>query len=199
MLIVGAGLSGIGAAVHLQRHCPSKTFAILEARDDRRHLGPVPLPRRALRLRHVHAGLPLQALDRRQGDRRRPVDPGATCADTAREYGIDAQIRFGHRVTQRRVVDAPSACWTVQVECTRRHAQRVALHCSFLLICTRLLPLRPRLPARTSRRRALRRPRRAPAVLARGPGLRGKRVVVIGSGATAVTLRARRWRRRPRT
>src|SRR5258708_30178407 len=32
VLIVGAGLSGIGAAVHLQRRCPSRTFAILEAR-----------------------------------------------------------------------------------------------------------------------------------------------------------------------
>ena len=33
VLIVGAGLSGIGAAVHLQRHCPGQGFAILEARD----------------------------------------------------------------------------------------------------------------------------------------------------------------------
>ncbi len=33
VIIVGAGLSGIGAAVHLQRHCPGKTFAILEGRE----------------------------------------------------------------------------------------------------------------------------------------------------------------------
>src|SRR2546423_1919740 len=33
VLIVGAGLSGIGAACHLRRECPSKTFAVLEARD----------------------------------------------------------------------------------------------------------------------------------------------------------------------
>ena len=53
VLIVGAGLSGIGAGYHLQRDLPGqKTYAILEAREsDRRHLGPVPLSRRSARTR----------------------------------------------------------------------------------------------------------------------------------------------------
>ena len=45
VLIVGAGLSGVGAACQLRQECPDKSVIVLEARDaDRRHLGPVPLP-----------------------------------------------------------------------------------------------------------------------------------------------------------
>ena len=77
VLVIGAGISGIGAAYHLQTYCPGRTYAILEGRErPRRHVGPVPLPGRALRQRHAHARLPLQAVEGRQGDRRRPVDPG---------------------------------------------------------------------------------------------------------------------------
>ena len=76
VLIVGAGLSGIGAACQLREHLPTKCVAILEARDgERRHLGPVPLPRHPLRLRHVHLRLRLAALARRPGAGRRAVDP----------------------------------------------------------------------------------------------------------------------------
>ncbi|MGY2937356.1 cation diffusion facilitator CzcD-associated flavoprotein CzcO [Bradyrhizobium sp. GM6.1] len=50
VLIVGAGLSGIGAGYHLQTKCPGKSYVILEgARLHRRHLGPVSLSRRPLR------------------------------------------------------------------------------------------------------------------------------------------------------
>ena len=72
VLIVGAGLSGIGAAYHLQQNCPGKTYAILEGRDShRRHLGSVPLSRHPLGLRHVHAGLFVPAVDGGEGHRRR--------------------------------------------------------------------------------------------------------------------------------
>ena len=55
LLIVGAGLSGIGAACH--QAMSDKRYAIVEARETiDAHLGPVSLPRRALRLRHVYAG-----------------------------------------------------------------------------------------------------------------------------------------------
>src|SRR3982074_2777356 len=97
VLIVGAGLSGIGAGYHLQRNCPGKSYAILEGRDCiggtrdlfrypgvrpprgpglyRRHLGSFPLSRLPLRQRHVHTGLFVQAMDRAEGDRRRTADP----------------------------------------------------------------------------------------------------------------------------
>ena len=70
VLIVGAGLSGIGAGYHLQANCPRQSYAILEARDEhRRNVGSVPLSRRPLGLRHVHARLLVPSLDAAEGDR----------------------------------------------------------------------------------------------------------------------------------
>ena len=76
VLIVGAGLSGIGAACQLRTRLPGKSVAILESRArQRRHLGPVPLPGHPLGLRHVHVQLPLAALAQRHRARRRAADP----------------------------------------------------------------------------------------------------------------------------
>ena len=76
VLIVGAGLSGIDAAYHVQTACPQKTYALLEgARRDRRNMGLVPLPRRAFRFRHGHVGLSLPAMAFRAIHRRRCRDP----------------------------------------------------------------------------------------------------------------------------
>ena len=101
VLIVGAGLSGIGAAYHLQRSCPTQ---------------PTPSSRRATRIGGTWdlfrypgvrsdsdmytLGYSLPPVDGAQGDRRRPVDPATTCATPRRENGIDRQIRFGHRVVR---------------------------------------------------------------------------------------------------
>ena len=76
VLIIGAGLSGIGAAAQLTREHPRPQLPRARVpRGQRRHLGPVPLPGHPLRLRHVHPRLPLQAVARREGAGRRPVDP----------------------------------------------------------------------------------------------------------------------------
>ena len=76
VLIVGAGISGIGAAWHLQDEQPGKTLRDPRGpRRDRRHLGPVPLPGHPLGLRPAHLRLRLQAVDRGEGDRRRRGDP----------------------------------------------------------------------------------------------------------------------------
>ena len=70
VLIVGAGLSGIGAAYHLQTKCPAKTYAILDGRSrDRGNLGLVPLPGCPFRFRHAYARLPVSSLVRQEGDR----------------------------------------------------------------------------------------------------------------------------------
>ena len=88
VLIVGAGVSGIACAYHLQDEQPQKTYAIIEARaGPRRHVGPVPLPGDPLRLRPAHLRLRVQALDRREGDRRRTVDPGLPPRDRGRRTG----------------------------------------------------------------------------------------------------------------
>ncbi len=76
VLIVGAGLSGIGAAVHLQRDCPNRSFAILEGRDAIGGTWDL------FRYPGIRSDSDMFTLGYRfkpwtaaQGDRRRPVDP----------------------------------------------------------------------------------------------------------------------------
>ena len=72
VLIVGAGLSGIGAGHYLQTECPWAELRHLRGtRRHRRDLGPLPLSRHPLRLGHAHAGLLVPSLGRREVDRRR--------------------------------------------------------------------------------------------------------------------------------
>ena len=70
VLIIGAGLSGVGAGYQLEKQLPGTTYAVLESREQLGwHLGPVPLPGRAVRLRHAHPGLPVPAVDQGPRDR----------------------------------------------------------------------------------------------------------------------------------
>ena len=72
VLIVGAGLSGIGAAYRLQTELPGKSYAILEGPCEQwRNLGPLQIPWHPIGFRHVHARLPVSAVDRCQSNRRR--------------------------------------------------------------------------------------------------------------------------------
>ena len=99
VLIVGAGLSGIGAAHHLQDRLPHKTYAIFEARDAIGGTWDL------FRYPGVRSDSDMQTL----GYRFRPWTSAQAIADgpaildyvrdTAREAGIDARVRFGHRVT----------------------------------------------------------------------------------------------------
>ena len=87
VLIVGAGLSGIGAGYHLQAQLSRQELRHPRGpRLHRRHLGSVPLSRHPLRQRHVHARLFVQAVDRTQGDRRRAADPELCPRDRGREW-----------------------------------------------------------------------------------------------------------------
>src|SRR3954470_9463581 len=124
VLIVGAGLSGIGAAHHLQDRLPGKTFAIFEARDAIGGTWDL------FRYPGVRSDSDMQTL----GYRFRPwtaaeaiadgpgiLDSGRGHAildyvrDTAREAGIDRHVRFGQRVTMARW-STRDARWTVSVE-----------------------------------------------------------------------------------
>ncbi|MEU2615481.1 NAD(P)/FAD-dependent oxidoreductase [Micromonospora sp. NPDC007271] len=186
VLIVGAGLSGIGAAVHLRRNCPGKTYAVLEARDA------VGGTWDLFRYPGVRSDSDMYTL----GYSFKPwTDPKAIAdgdaireyvRETAREFGVREHIRFHHRVV-RAEWDSGTARWTVHA---RRHdtGEDVVLTCAFLFVCAGYYRYdagyTPEFPGVDRYAGRLVHPQHWPADL----DWTGKRVVVIGSGATAVTL-----------
>ncbi len=134
VLIVGAGLSGVGAGYHLQTSCPDKTYAILEARD--RIGGTWDL----FRYPGIRSDSDMFTL----GYSFRPWRNAAAIADgpsilhyireTASEYGIDRNIRFGHRVVRAEWSSA-EARWTVEVR-RGEDSEPVKLSCRFLFMCS---------------------------------------------------------------
>ena len=186
VLIVGAGLSGIGAAHHLQTDCPWAELRHLRGpRRHRRHVGPVPLPRHPLRLGHVHARLLVPAVGRREVDRRRRLDPAVHQRHRA-ESGIDDRIRFHHRITAADWSTA-DARWHVTAERTDT-GETVELTAGFLFSCTGYYRYDhgylPDFAGMDDFAGTIVHPQAWPEDL----DFTGKRIVVIGSGATAVTL-----------
>ena len=186
VLIVGAGLSGIGAACHLRRECPGKSLAILEARDaiggtwDLFRYPGVRSDSDMFTLGYSFKPWPGDK-SLADGDSIREY-----VRDTAREYGVDQKIRFGHKVLGAEWSSA-DARWTV-------HAQRVDtgedvdFTCSFLYTNAGYYNydqgFSPEFPGAADYAGTVVHPQHWPADL----DYAGKKVVVIGSGATAVTL-----------
>lgn len=185
VLIVGAGLSGIGAAYHLQQRCPGKTYAILEARDAIGGTWDL------FRYPGIRSDSDMHTL----GYRFRPWVDAKSIADgpsilryirdTAREAGIEERIRFRHRVVSASW-SSEEARWTVEVE--RGEGEAVTMTCDFLLVCSGYYRYdrgyKPEFPGEERFQGELVHPQHWPE----GLDYDGKRVVVIGSGATAVTL-----------
>src|SRR5215470_5138962 len=98
VLIVGAGLSGIGAACHLQKRCPDRTYAIVEARAVSGGTWEL------FRYPGVRSDSDMYTLSYafRPWRKKNAIADGASILqylrDTARENGIDAKIRYGHKV-----------------------------------------------------------------------------------------------------
>ncbi len=184
VLIVGAGLSGVGAAAHLQDRLPDATWAILEARDA---IGGTWDLFRYPGVRSDSDMFTLGYRFRPWTDTRSIAD-GATVReyvrDTARERGIDRAIRFGHRMVAAEWSSA-TARWTVTAETP---TGLVELTCGFLYLCTGYYRYdrghAPELPGTERFTGEIVHPQHWPADLR----WTGKRVVVVGSGATAVTL-----------
>ena len=187
VLIVGAGLSGIGAACHLEAECPGKTYAILEARDAIGGTWDL------FRYPGIRSDSDMYTL----GYSFRPWTEAKAIADgpSIRDY-IREPRRVRHRARRsasttgslRAEWSSDDARWTVDAERTDTGETR-ALTCGFLFTLHRLLPLRRGLHARLRRASSASRgeivhPQHWPEDL----DYAGKRVVVIGSGATAVTL-----------
>ena len=184
VLIVGAGLSGIGAAHHIQTSFPGKTYTILEARDAIGGTWDL------FRYPGVRSDSDMHTL----GYRFRPWTQAKAIADgpsilsyvrdTAAEAGIDKHIRFNHRVTRASWSSADTR-WTVRAT---HGAETTSITCSFLLMCSGYYRYddghTPPLPGTEDFRGQVVHPQHWPEDL----DYAGKRVVVIGSGATAVTL-----------
>lgn len=186
VLIVGAGLSGIGAAFHLQDGCPGKSYALLEARADLGGTWDL------FRYPGVRSDSDMHTLGYafRPWTGARAIADGPAILqylrDTAQAYGIDRQIRFHHRVVAAAWSSA-DARWTVDVERSDT-GETVQLTCSFLLGCTGYYRYdhghTPDFAGTERFAGPIVHPQRWPEDL----DYAGKRVVIIGSGATAVTL-----------
>jgi cation diffusion facilitator CzcD-associated flavoprotein CzcO len=186
VLIVGAGLSGVGAGFTLQRDCPRKTYAILEARDS---IGGTWDLFRYPGIRSDSDMYTLGYSFRPWKDAKALADGGSILEyikDTARESGIDQKIRFGHSV-KRASWSSQDAIWTVDVE-RGVEKQLVQFTCNFLFTCSGYYNYAegyaPSFPGSERFAGTIIHPQKWPRSL----DYNGKRVVVIGSGATAVTL-----------
>jgi len=185
VVIVGAGISGIGAAYHLQTRLPHKTFAILEGRE--RLGGTWDL----FRYPGIRSDSDMYTLgfSFRPWSRPEAIAGGDTIrgylAETAEAYGIDKRIRFRHRV-ERASWSSADARWTLDV----RDAAGALVHytCSFLFACAGYYDYAagytPDLPGIADYRGRVVHPQKWTDDI----DYAGKRVVVIGSGATAMTL-----------
>jgi monooxygenase len=185
VLIVGAGLSGIGAAYHLQKSCPSKTYAILEARNAIGGTWDL------FRYPGVRSDSDMYTL----GYRFRPWRDAKAIADgpailqyireTANEYRIDRHIRYGHSA-KHASWSSQDARWTVEVALS--NGTTAHLTCNFLYLCSGYYDYAqgymPGWPGMDTFAGTVVHPQKWPQAL----DYKDKRVVVIGSGATAVTL-----------
>ena len=187
VLIIGAGLSGIGAGVPPAEALPGPQLRDPRgARQHRRHLGPVPLSRRALRFGHVHARLFVQALGTGEGDRRRAFDPevreghgaGITASTARSATTTRSSARPGRRRT-RAGRSKPSAAAR-----RSRCASPATSFSSAAATTSTRKATRPSFPAPQRFRGRIVHPQKWTSDI----DYAGKRVVVIGSGATAVTL-----------
>jgi monooxygenase len=186
VLIIGAGLSGIGAAVHLQTNCPGKSYALLEARAASGGTWDL------FRYPGIRSDSDMYTL----GYRFRPWKEAKAIADgpsilkyvreTASEHDIDRHIRYHHRAV-RAEWSTDDARWTVEIERTDT-GETVQMTCNFIFSCSGYYkyddPYTPELPGLEQYGGQVVHPQ----LWSDAVDYKGKRVVVIGSGATAVTL-----------
>ncbi len=185
VLIMGAGLSGIDAAHHLQELCPTKSYVILE---QRARIGGTWDLFRYPGIRSDSDMLTM-GYSFRPWSNPKAISPGDDIrdyiTDTARDEGIDRHIRFRHRITSASW-NSEQAQWTV--EAIGEHEQPVTLTCNFLFSCAGYYRYSsgytPEFPEIERFQGRVVHPQAWPEDL----DYSGKRVVIIGSGATAVTL-----------
>lgn len=184
VLIVGAGISGIGSAYHLQKQCPGKTYAILEMKEGFGGTWET----------HKYPGVRSDSDLYTFGYRFKPwtgapIASGQAILDyldeVIRENGIDPHIRYGHRITNCSWSSSDNL-WTVEAK--KSDGSICTLTCSFLWMCQGYYDHEaPYIPDWKGRDRY-----KGLFVHAQlwdpSTDFSGKRVLVIGSGATAATI-----------
>jgi len=186
VVVIGAGLSGVGAGYRLQTRCPGKKYLILEARSE---IGGTWDLFRYPGVRSDSDMFTLGYPFRPWREARAIADGPSILSyvrDTAREFGIDRHIRFHQRV-ESASWSSDEGRWLVQVRSTG-DGETVQYSCDFLYGCTGYYRYdsgyEPVFPGAGNFRGQFVHPQHWPQDL----DYSGKRVVVIGSGATAVTL-----------
>jgi monooxygenase len=184
VLIVGAGLSGVGAGYHLKTACPDRSYVILEGRDAIGGTWDL------FRYPGIRSDSDMYTL----GYAFKPWTEAKAIADgpsilkyvrdTASENGIDRHIRYNHMV-KRASWSTADAQWTVEAEVAGKVQRFTA---NFVFLCGGYYSYEggytPEYPGVESFKGALVHPQKWPKDL----DYTAKKVVVIGSGATAVTL-----------
>jgi cation diffusion facilitator CzcD-associated flavoprotein CzcO len=186
VLIVGAGLSGIGAAHHLQEAFPRRSYAILEAREDLGGTWDL------FRYPGIRSDSDMHTLGYRFKPWRgaRAIADGPSILDyvreTASEAGIEPKIRFGHRAL-RAGFSSSDGRWRVEAE-QLEGGERVRFSCDYLWVCSGYYSYEEGFTPRFEGIERFDGPVVHPQDWPEDLEYAGKRVVVIGSGATAVTL-----------
>ncbi|OHU93363.1 flavin-containing monooxygenase [Mycobacterium talmoniae] len=184
VVIVGAGISGISAAWHLQDRCPTKSYVILERRDDLGGTWDL----------FKYPGIRSDSDMFTLGFRFKPWESAQSIADgasikayvkeAAAENGIDQHIRYRQKVVAADWSDADNR-WTLTVD---SEGEQREITCSFLFACSGYYNYdegySPQFPGAEDFEGTIVHPQHWPEDL----DYAGKKIVVIGSGATAVTL-----------
>jgi cation diffusion facilitator CzcD-associated flavoprotein CzcO len=185
VLIVGAGISGVGSAVHLQEQCPGKSFVILDAQD---HFG-------GTWWTHKYPGIRSDSDLYTFGYRFKPWTgtPIATAdkilkymGEVIEEHDLDRHIRYRHKISSARW-SSETNLWTVEARRTDTGETRTYT-ANFLWMCQGYYRheegYTPEWPGMADFKGRIIHPQTWPQDL----DYKGKNVVVIGSGATAATL-----------
>ena len=186
VVVVGAGLSGIGAAYHLQTMSPDRSYVILEGRDGLGGTWDL----------FKYPGIRSDSDMHTLGFSFKPWTEAKSIADgpsilqylkqTVAQFGIEKNIRYGQLVTQAQW-STDDAQWTV-TSTNKATGASNTITCSFLFMCSGYYSYKkghtPEFTGRERFKGTIVHPQEWPLDL----DYAGKRVVVIGSGATAVTI-----------
>ncbi len=186
MLIVGAGISGIGVAYHYQKNFPDKAYAVVESRDAIGGTWDL------FRYPGIRSDSDMYTFGYKfkPWTSNKAISPGedirAYLNETVREFGIDRHIRFGNRLVSADW-DSDAAAWRCGIR-DMASGEITTLQTRFLFMCSGYYNYdqgyRPDFPGEDAFAGPIIHPQHWPQDL----DYAGKRVIIIGSGATAITL-----------